>query len=1044
MQMPMFKTERFFQILLVIFLVSNLVCNGQSNVPAVSGGNGSPLKYKSDEKGNRVVDFSYAGYHAGVIVLPHYDASIYIPSQVDDATFIMQQAIDYLSSLPLNQQGHRGVIQLDPGIYRISGRLKIQASGIIIRGAGMNPGGTLLLVGGTDRETFFRVEGNSKRTREEAPADIKGFVPVNAMKLSISYSGGLSVGDTIVIKRPLNQKWIDALGMNDFGGETDYIGWKAGRDEIQWHRVITALEGNTITIDAPITTAIDPEFGGGTVAKISQPGRIKEIGIENLALESVYDKKNPKDENHCWNAISFEYADDSWVRQVSFTGFAGSAVAVYESSRKITIEDCLSLKPVSEIAAQRRHTFFASGEQVLFQRCYAEDGYHDFSTGNFTTGPIAFVQCESSLPHSFSGTIDRWASGILFDGVRVDGNALSLKNCESDGQGAGWTAANSMLWQCSASRIECYSPPTAKNYAYGTWGRFAGNGEWYEANSFISPRSLYYSQLADRIGSDVKERVRFVPGDLGSTSSPSVELAQELAAQSHQALITLEDWVRKSAEFNPLPTQHDKAKTFLKQQEINTGSTPEKNVNLVNGVLVINNKILTGGTMPIQWWRGSTRPWAVENSSPHITRFVPGRNGTGLTDRLDEVAGFMIENNQAAINHHYGLWYDRRRDDHERTRRMDPETWPPFYEQPFSRSGQGTAWDGLSKYDLTQPNPWYWNRLKQFADLADMNGLMLIHQDYFQHNILEAGAHWADFPWRSANNINNTGFPEPPPYAGDKRIFMAEQFYDTSDPVRNELHRMYIRQCLDNFRDNTNVIQHISEEFTGPVSFVEYWLTIINEWQNETGLDPFIGLSATKDVQDEILENYQLADLVDVIDIKYWQYREDSSLYAPGGGLNLAPRQHDRVERQGNASFASIYRAVSEYRNRYPDKAVTYSWPIRPGYQWAVFMAGGSLAAIPGIQAEGFLESAAGMKPAPDKSPGSYTLKNEAGEAIIYSTGGEIIPDLQATGVTLRVTWIRPIDGTVIKADVKYRPEKLTKLKPPEKGEIIAWIRKTN
>jgi hypothetical protein len=58
--------------------------------------------------------------------------------------------------------------------------------------------------------------------------------------------------------------------------------------------------------------------------------------------------------------------------------------------------------------------------------------------------------------------------------------------------------------------------------------------------------------------------------------------------------------------------------------------------------------------------------------------------------------------------------------------------------------------------------------------LADQKGLLLVNQHYFQHNIIEAGAHYADFPWRTANNINNTGFPEPPPYAGDKRIFMSE------------------------------------------------------------------------------------------------------------------------------------------------------------------------------------------------------------------------------------------------------------------------------
>jgi hypothetical protein len=90
---------------------------------------------------------------------------------------------------------------------------------------------------------------------------------------------------------------------------------------------------------------------------------------------------------------------------------------------------------------------------------------------------------------------------------------------------------------------------------------------------------------------------------------------------------------------------------------------------------------------------------------------------------------------------------------------MDGEVWPPFYELTFARSGKDTGMDGLSKYDLTKYNPFYWGRLKEFADLADHEGLLLVHQNYFQHNIIEAGAHYADFPWRTANNINNTGFP---------------------------------------------------------------------------------------------------------------------------------------------------------------------------------------------------------------------------------------------------------------------------------------------
>src|SRR5690606_10196765 len=119
----------------------------------------------------------------------------------------------------------------------------------------------------------------------------------------------------------------------------------------------------------------------------------------------------------------------------------------------------------------------------------------------------------------------------------------------------------------------------------------------------------------------------------------------------------------------------------------------------------------------VPWWRGDVRPAGIREARPHITRFVPGRTGTGLTDDLQEVAAWMKEQHFVSLEHNYGLWYERRRDDHERVRRLDGEVWPPFYELPFARSGQGTAWDGLSKYDLTKYNHWYWNRLQQFADL---------------------------------------------------------------------------------------------------------------------------------------------------------------------------------------------------------------------------------------------------------------------------------------------------------------------------------------
>jgi hypothetical protein len=398
---------------------------------------------------------------------------------------------------------------------------------------------------------------------------------------------------------------------------------------------------------------------------------------------------------------------------------------------------------------------------------------------------------------------------------------------------------------------------------------------------------------------------------------------------------------------------------------------------------------------------------------------VPGRVGTGFTEDLNAVADEMLARRAAVFDHHYGLWYDRRRDDHTMGRQADGDVVAPFYEQPFARSGVGQAWDGLSKYDLTKFNPWYWNRLRDFAEICDDRGLVLIHQSFFQHNILEAGAHWADCPWRPANNVNDTGFPEPPPYIGDKRIFLADQFYDVMNKHRRGLLRGYIRQCLDNFSDCTNVIQMTSAEYSGPLEFAQFWLDTVMEWQREHGRDVLVGLSAPKNVQDTILADARRGPHVDVIDIRYWAYTAGGELYAPDGGQNLAPRQHLRQTRQKPGGFSAIVEAVREYRARYPEKAVTYFADLhcpsgRDG--WAVIMGGGSL---PDVQLPARLaELIPTLMPAVNivSGRGRWCLSGPDGDYLIYSetTDEPVRITLSGEAELYRANWIDRQSGEIV------------------------------
>lgn len=976
--------------------------------PPVTAGKDGRLVYTPDARGNRIPDYSYCGYMAGDSTIPDTKPRLFVPVGGN-----IQGAIDQLA-------GTGGTILLDKGTYRIDGSLTIRHSGIVLRGSGQE---TILLGAGTDRIPLITITGIHDKHYSTPVNIIDAYVPVNANIITVAQAT-FKAGDRVEITRPCTKAWIEQLGTAHFGGGITSLGWKPGDRVIRWDRTVLAVQGNQVTLDAPLTTALDTTYGTATITAYTWPGQITRTGVENLRCVSAYDEKRPKDEDHRWMGITIENASDSWVRQVSFEHFAGSAVALWETTRRITIEDCISRSPVSEIGGQRRNTFFTAGQQTLFQRVYAEYGYHDFGVGYCAAGPNAFVQCASWMPVSYSGTLDSWASGVLLDNVEVTGQALGFPNRGQDGQGAGWSAANSMLWQCAAAKIICPAPPGAMNWSFGAWAQFDGNGYWNSSNEYIQPRSLYYAQLADRLGKDLADRAQLLPATAEASSSPSPAVAAELIRQAATPALTLQEWIAKRP---PIPADPKGIKVFTGPAD-NRSSYPPAVTRIEKGRLLANGELLTGSRHDEPWWRGGIRPEDAKEAVPALTRFVPGRTGTGYTDDLDSVIAWMDRQHIIAFDHNYGLWYERRRDDHERVLRIDGDVWPPFYEQPFARSGEGTAWDGLSKYDVSRYNTWYWFRLQQFA----ASSKILIHENYFQHNIIEAGAHYADFPWRPANNVNNTGFPEPPPYAGGKRIFMAEQFYDTTHPVRRALHQAYIRQCMDAFRQNGNVIQLIGAEYTGPLHFVQFWLNTIAAYKSERHPLCITGLSTTKDVQDAILNNPVYARTVDLIDIRYWHYQQDGKTYEPKGGQNLAPRQHARLLKPKRSSEEMVYKAVREYREKYPDKAVIYSADSYDKFGWAVFMAGGSLPDIPVIAAPGFLTAAAGMQPV--DLPGTMALKNEGKEYIIYcNTNEEITVDAVKNGVA---RWIDAKDGHVI------TNKKISSFKfhNPQQSPAVLWI----
>ncbi len=613
------------------------------------------ITYLNDELGNRILDFSTCGYQASEQDIPSVRNVVFVSWKPGDNTTRIQRAIDYVASLPPDISGFRGAVLLDKGEFSLSGSICIATSGIVLRG--MDKESTILLKKGVDRGSLIYMEGENDLVIKDTLQVLSNYVPVNTKTLEVALGTSLKKGDRIMVTRPSGKEWIASLGCNIFGGGISALGWKEGDMDLTWDRVVSDINGNLLTLDAPLTVALDAKYGVSTIMTYQWNGRIENCGVENLTLVSDYDKHYPKDEDHCWTGISIEAAENCWVRQVNFRHFAGSAVIVQRTGSKITVEDCISKDPVSEIGGMRRCTFHTLGQQTLFQRCYSEQGIHDFAAGFCAAGPNAFVQCDSYQSLGFSGSIDAWACGLLFDVVNIDGHNLTFKNLGQDKNGAGWNTGNSLFWQCTAAEIECYTPAKdAQNRAYGCWAQFSGDGEWAQSNNHVQPRSIFYAQLTERLQKECAERARILPRNTSATSSPTVEVAMALAKEAYNPRLTLEHWIEEN-KFIPsvVPTGVKSIDDIKEKKTISNKQRTQPEISIVNGRIQMDGVLLVGGSHTTPWWNGKLKTNFLKKASPAITRFVPGREGLGLTDRIDSVVSFMKQKNILVFDQNYGL-----------------------------------------------------------------------------------------------------------------------------------------------------------------------------------------------------------------------------------------------------------------------------------------------------------------------------------------------------------------------------------------------------
>lgn len=461
------------------------------------------ITYHPDEQGNTIPDFSLVGYHHGLKPIPRLKIVKTLHPISGDAGNMIQQAIDELSKLPTDKNGHRGTILLTKGTYPISGTIQLKSDGIVLKGEGNTANGTKLIATGKGSRSLLEISGTGKIT-EIAGSRVNisdAYVPTGAKSFKVANAKNFKTGDKIILFRPGSSNWIKDIQMDQIVAREGTKQWTAEDYNLGYEREITKIVGNTVFIDNPVVMAIDQKYSTGAIYKYSYKGRLQEVGVEDILFESEYASDN--DEDHGNIAIDFDHIENGWVSGITARFFIYAAVSLNTGAKNITVKDSKCLDAKSIITGGRRYSFNNNGQQNLFMNLETTEGRHDYVTGAKTAGPNVFYNCKSRNTHADIGPHHRWATGTLYDNIDTDGQ-INVQDRGNWGSGHGWAGVTQVLWNCTVESAAVQNPwASGKNYAIGlkgkkVAGRLAGkpDGEWEGQNQEnLQPPSLFLAQV---------------------------------------------------------------------------------------------------------------------------------------------------------------------------------------------------------------------------------------------------------------------------------------------------------------------------------------------------------------------------------------------------------------------------------------------------------------------------------------------------------------------------------------------------------------------
>jgi len=437
------------------------------------------LHYIPDARGNTIMDFSAAGYRGGGVALPSPVTAQRLTPVAGDNTARIQAALDNAN----------GAVVLAPGEYELAGTLRITRSGVVLRG---EKGAAIRLTG--KPHCFLEIRGTGT-WREESPAAsvLDAYVPAGTSTVRVHGASTFHPGDHVLVLHPVTAGVV-----------------------IRTDRVVDSVDGDRVTLDVPLSDALDSKVTAASLVRYKFPGRISEVGVAGLRIVASFEDAAISGPDYA--ALHLDAVEDAWVRDLEIQG-TQNGIAIGPGAKRVTVENVRTAHAAAHVATAAAPDFAVEGTQILIDRCRVTgESTWAVATGLEVTGPVVILNFTSDLG-GFAPQ-QPWATGVLVDGSKFAGGSerqpgLAFSHPATAGSGRWWDMGWSVAWNVSSPFLLVPQPPGALNWCIGCTGApvtvgGAPNGIFDALGKAVVPLSLYLHQLKDRLGPEAVSNIGYV------------------------------------------------------------------------------------------------------------------------------------------------------------------------------------------------------------------------------------------------------------------------------------------------------------------------------------------------------------------------------------------------------------------------------------------------------------------------------------------------------------------------------------------------------